>query len=201
LVEHWLLSRAGQLVGIDDVQWLLDRIARSQPALVRETVPKMIPLAEFKELLCELLREGMSLDHAAQVLEALACEPKGVDTDDLVDRIRRRLAPLITAGLKKGGRDIPALELDDDMVSVLTSSLNRTARGKRLALPIDVLDRIVRASQKAVENVSDPVLLVPSELRRPLAALLAPELPQLTVVAHDEIEPSAPMEIVGQISV
>ncbi len=200
IARMWLLRRPKQLIGVDDVQRLIDEVAQSRPALVRETVPKMIGLPRLTELLGVLAGERLSLDHLGEVLEALSREEPNSAIDDLVMRIRQRLAPVITASLPMKGANIAVLTLDEDVASVLKNSLSRTAGGERLILPPRMLDQFVQACAKAVGGRSDAVLLVEAPLRRPLYGMLGAELPQLRVIATDEIEPAARVEIAGKVT-
>ncbi|MCP4675765.1 MAG: FHIPEP family type III secretion protein [Deltaproteobacteria bacterium] len=201
VVESLVRSRAGQLVGVDETQRLVDRIARTRPTLVRETVPKTIELPALAELLAGLVGEGISLDHLAEVLEAISRLGAGAEPEELLQEVRLRLAPVITAQVLEGENNLLALTLDIDVESVLLDALTATSRGYRLALAADVTGEIIAACREAAKDVRHPVLLVRSQLRRSLAELLRVELPGLTVLAHGEIEPHVTIELVGKVEV
>ncbi len=200
-VEAWMRSKAGQLVGLDETQYLLDRLGRERPVLIRETIPKAIELPALAEILAGLVVEGVSLDHLGQVLEVLSRGKKTSVSDDLLQQVRHGLAPVITAQVMNGRDSLRVVALDSDVEAVLEDGLSQTARGRRLALQAEVINEFVRAVQVAVDGQEHPVLLVKPQLRRSLAELLAVELSDLKVVAHGEIEPHIRVEIVGKVAV
>jgi type III secretion protein V len=68
-----LLRRYGhEFVGIEETQGLLDRLAQTHPALVREVVPKLISPTLLADVLRRLVEEGVSLRNLKDVLGALA---------------------------------------------------------------------------------------------------------------------------------
>ena len=52
---------AGQLIGQDDVQILLDNLSKSAPNLVESVVPKLVPLHNLTGILRELLSERVPI--------------------------------------------------------------------------------------------------------------------------------------------
>ncbi len=200
-VEALLRSRAGQLVGVDETQRLVDRVALTRPTLVRETVPKVIELPALTELLAGLVGEGISLDHLTEVLEAISRLGATAEPEELLQEVRLRLAPVITAQVLEGEKKLFAITLDIDVESVLLDALTATSRGYRLALGADVTAELVVACREAVKDLERPVLLVKTQLRRSLATLLATELPELTVLAHGELEPHITVELVGKVEI
>jgi flagellar biosynthesis protein FlhA len=74
LVTHLteeLKRHAWELLGRQQVQNLLDNIKTTQPALVDEVVPRMFSLGEVQKVLCNLLRENISIRDFATILETL----------------------------------------------------------------------------------------------------------------------------------
>ena len=60
---------AGELLGQDDVQLLLDNLSQSSPSLVQPVVPK--PLHSLTGILRELLAERMPISDLRRILETL----------------------------------------------------------------------------------------------------------------------------------
>ena len=56
-----LSKQAAELLGQDDVQLLLDNLAKSSPQLVSSTVPKLVPLNILTTILKTLLAENCLL--------------------------------------------------------------------------------------------------------------------------------------------
>ncbi|MCP4604095.1 MAG: FHIPEP family type III secretion protein [Proteobacteria bacterium] len=200
-VGIWLRSKAWQLVGIDEVQRLVDRVARTRPVLVRETVPKLLGLPALTELLQGLVRDGISLNHLAEVLEVLSRATARDDSDELVQEVRQGLTSVITALVADDRDSLSVLMLDIDLESVLETSLVTTSRGRRLALSADVATQVVQACRESAQDVERPVFLVKPQLRSHLADLLAVKFQSARVVAYGEIESSMTIEVVQRVDV
>ncbi|MFO8071940.1 MAG: flagellar biosynthesis protein FlhA [Polyangia bacterium] len=188
-------------LGLDETQEVLDRLATSRPVLVRETVPGRVSLAGLADLLHALELEGIGAEHLAETLEAVAREPAGLEPDELLQRVRQRLAPLITSRLAGGKRELDVAVLEDELESVLESGLTPTASGKRLALPAELGAEAVAAIAAGLEPLPRPLLLVKPALRLPLARLLRAASKEAVVLAHGEIEDRVPVRVAGSIGI
>ena len=62
---------AGQLLGQDDVQSLLDNLGQTSPHLVESVVPKLVPLHSLTAILRTLLDEGVPISDLRGILEDL----------------------------------------------------------------------------------------------------------------------------------
>ena len=65
-------QHAHELLGHEEVQQLLDRLAETDPKLVDNLVPKQLPLSVVVRVLQNLLREGVSIRSLRLIAESLA---------------------------------------------------------------------------------------------------------------------------------
>jgi flagellar biosynthesis component FlhA len=201
VTQQWLRRRAAKLVGIDETQILLDKVARTRPVLVRETVPKRISLPALSGLLGELVDEGISLDYLSDILHVLSRIPSEIKSHELLEQVRRGISHLITANVQDEEGNVGVLTLGRDLEGVLHSGLITTSTGQKLVLPPDILGDIVEAIGRVSHDMERPVLLVTSKLRRPFFGLFAAYLPKFAVVAHNELEPHVPVEVIAKVEV
>jgi len=181
---------AGRLLGLQEVQAMLEGLEREAPALVRALLDKM-PLALLADVLRRLLQERVSIRNLRGVLEALL-EP-GVEGDGavLAERCRQALARWLAAEHAPAGSLYAYLldpsveetlrasgggELDPLTVGALLGAVGRLAEGQRL------------------------VLLTAPDVRRTLRALCAGAYPEVTVLAYGELEPSLRVRPLGRLS-
>jgi flagellar biosynthesis protein FlhA len=91
---------AHELLGRQEVQGLLDHLAKARPKVVEELVPQLLPVGGVQKVLQNLLREGVSIRDLATVLEAVADHAtRTKDTDVLTEHARRALGRAITQKL------------------------------------------------------------------------------------------------------
>jgi len=95
--------RPGELLGLEEAQRELDRLAREAPALVRTVVPGLLELPRFSGLLRALLAEGVSVRPLREILEAVAASAVPADDDALLAGVRERLGRPLTHAHLRGG--------------------------------------------------------------------------------------------------
>jgi flagellar biosynthesis component FlhA len=186
---------------LDRTQALVDALAESRPVLVRETVPRLVALPALAELLTLMRDDGLGEEHAADILEALARDGGKGSPNELAERLRRRMAGVITARLVGAERGVAVAVLERDVEAVLENALCRTADGDRLALPEAELRGVVEACAVALRGMERPVLLVSSRVRRAVASALGAHRVAADVIAHGELEGDVDVRIAARISV
>jgi type III secretion protein V len=180
---------AGELLDLQETRGLLDRLERSAPALVHNTLPKPVSLKLLAEVLRRLLAEGVSIRPLAQILEALGAETASdLDPSVLVERVRLRLGRQISSAHARAG--IVALHPVDPMIEdAVRDAVAASGEGGALALPPEQARDIVTAVRNAVRSHPDaPAAVVTQpDVRRHLRKLLETELPEVAVLSYPEL--------------
>jgi flagellar biosynthesis protein FlhA len=199
-----LRANAHRLIGRQEVQHLLDVLARSAPKLVDDVVPASLPLGELVRILRNLARESVSIRDLRTILEALAeLTAQTKDPEQLTEMVRERLAPHITSRFKGPDGTVAAMTLDPRLEEVLRRSLREIAAGTGGALDPALLRAVVQSAEQAVgafyAQQAAPLLVAPPDLRRYVRAIFEWKLPQLAVASFREIEPSATLRVVERL--
>ena len=205
IVIHLLqvLRRYGyEFVGIEETQSLLDRLASTHPALVREVVPKVVSPALLTDILRRLAAEGISLRSLREILGALA-ERTTVDSDALAltEHVRAALRRQITFAHAGDSGVLHAYFLDPMIEDTVREAAQPTAAGSILALEPELASDIVKAVGRAVAGNLAPVIVTTADIRCHLRRLLETEHPKVAVLSYQEIEPDVKLESLGRITV
>jgi type III secretion protein V len=188
-----LRRSAHLLVGVQEVQALLDSLEPSAPALVRE-VARQLPPAIIGETFRRLLEEGVSIRPLRAILDALLAAPAGSSACALADASRRSLARHIAHPLLRG-RAIEALLLDPAAEVALRDALH----GDVAALPHSLVQSLVLSVESGLAGFPHArALLAPGDVRRPLRNLLSQRFPGLAVLGYDEVPPDLAVRPVGR---
>ena len=186
-------SRASDLLGIQEVQEMLDRLERQQPALVRNLVPTPLPLPLLAAVLRRLLAERVSIRPLREILQALSLQanPRS-DPDELAELARAGLSRQISHRYAPDGV-LAVHRLDPELEDAIRDAVHKSESGATyLALPPDQARDIVRAVVRACSphDGSQPaVLLAASDIRRHLQRLIEPELPEAVVLGLSDLAP------------
>jgi len=203
-LSELIRKNAHELIGRQEVQELLAACAKEAPKLVEDTVPGVVSLGELVRVLRGLLREGISVRDLRTILEAVAdAAPRSKDAHFLVEQVRRRLARQITSRVSDKGV-VHALTLERPAEDALRQSLGQNDGEPTLAPDLDTARRLIasletRASTLAAAGHS-PVLLAPTDLRKPLFDFASRFVPELSVISARELVPGTTIEPAGTVS-
>jgi flagellar biosynthesis protein FlhA len=198
-------AQAPRLLGRQEVQRLLDVLARTSPKLVDDVVPNLLSLGELVRVLRNLVKEGISIRDMRTILEALGeLSAQTKDPEQLTELVRERLGPQITARFKTKEGVVNALTLDARLEQVLRQSLSEVARGVGGALDPELLRSLAAAVERALPafgaHGASPLVVTAPDLRRYVRAILERKLPQVPVVSFREIDPSAPLRVIDRLA-
>ena len=199
-----LRTNAHRLLGRQEVQHLLDVLARSAPKLVDDVVPGVVNLGELVRILRNLARESISIRDMRTILESLAeLAAQTKDPEQLTELLRERLAPHITARFKAPDGSVAAMTLDPRLEETLRRSLREIAAGTGGALDPALLRSVVQSAERALgafhaQNAT-PLLVTPPDLRRYVRAIFEWKVPQLAVASFREIEPTATLRVIERL--
>ena len=196
VVEH-LASvarrHAPALLGLQDVQLLLDALEARCPALVRPVMEK-VPLPVLTDVLRRLLHEGVSVRNLRGVLETLASPGVEGDAAALAERCRQALARWISHRHAPSGA-LFAWLVDPGLEETLRT---RTVDGAP-ALEPERVQALLEAVAGLVED-GRAVLLASGDVRRPLRALCEGAFPDVAVLAYAELDPALRVKPLGRLS-
>ena len=198
-------NNAHDLLGRQDVQHLLDNLAKSNPKAVEELVPNLLTLGVVQKVLQNLLRERISIRDMLTIVETLAdFAPMGKDPDLLTEYVRQRLAKGMLAPYLQEGKILQVTIFDRDLEEILNKNIKHTEHGSYLTLAPGLVEEIVQAVSKEVEQQvainTQPVIMTSPSLRRHLRKLIEPSLPAVMVVSHAEIVDDINLQSSGKVS-
>ncbi|MEO8038221.1 MAG: flagellar biosynthesis protein FlhA, partial [Betaproteobacteria bacterium] len=113
-------AHAAELLGREEVQSLLDHLAKESPKLIEEVVPKLVPLGTLQKVLGNLLTEGVHIRDMRTILETLAEHaPRTQDPDELTATVRVAMSRAIIQTVQPGGGELQVIALDPALEQVL----------------------------------------------------------------------------------
>jgi flagellar biosynthesis protein FlhA len=195
-----LRINAPRLVGRQEVQHLLDLLAKTTPKLVDDVVPALLSLGDVVRVLRNLVREGVSIRDMRTILESLAeLSATTKDVEQLTELVRERMSAHITAKLRQADGSIAALTLDPRLEETLRRSLRDIASGNGGPIDPQMLKNVTEGAQKALAKFTalgaTPLVITPPDLRRYVRAIFERKVSQLSVVSFREVDPSVQLRV------
>ena len=206
IVRHVLevVRRYGsEMLGIQEVQILVEGLEKSHPALVREVVPKIVSWVLLTDVLRRLAEEGVSLRAFREILGALAeWAPLERDPVSLTEHVRGALRRQISAKHLSANGTLAVFLLDPMVEETIRESIQKTPTGSYLALEPALSRDIISAVTKSVgPGRRGVVILTSAEIRRYVRRLIEAENPFLPVLSYGEITPETKLQPLGRIKV
>ena len=200
-----LRSHADELLGRQDVQKLLDRLAQQHPKAVEELTPQLLPLGTIQRVLQNLLKERVSIRDFLTIVETLAdYAPLTKDPDLLTEYVRQKLARSIVKQYETSEGVLPLITLDQQTEDLLRDRIQKGEYGANLSLEPNLVQKMVMNLHQALERMAQlnyqPVLLCSPVLRRHLKRLLDRILPQVAVLSHSELPPQTKIQSMGTVT-
>jgi flagellar biosynthesis protein FlhA len=201
-ISEIIKQHGHELIGRQEVQGLLDNLAKSYPKLVEELVPATVSLGTIMRILQNLLKESVSIRDLRTILETIA-DWAGVtqDTDVLTEYVRHALSRTISSELASDGV-IPIITLAKPVEDAIQSAVQHKETGSYLAIDPAIAQTILDSIGQAVslfDGGSRPTLLVTPQIRPHVRSLTERYYPTLTIISHNEITPNLKVRSLGTV--
>jgi flagellar biosynthesis protein FlhA len=202
-LSNVIQTHASELLGREETQQLVDRVAKESPKLVEDLIPKTLQLSTLQKVLQNLLAENVHIRDMRTILEVLADHAmRTQDTEILTAAVRTALGRAITQQLFAGNEEIQVIALEPRLESMLmhaTQTPGMDGPGLEPGLAEQLLESVSQSAAEQEQLGVPSVLLVPSQLRSVLARFLRRSVPNLSVLSHNEIPDGRTIRIVHTV--
>lgn len=207
MITHWseIMKRyAHELLSRQDVSTMLDNVKKTNPIVVDDIIPKVISVGYLQKILANLLKEGIPIRDLETILETIGDHSNVLkDADIITEYVRQSLKRTITHRFAEAN-SLRVITLDTQIEDLIVSSVKKSDQGSYLAMPPDMIQRIVTASNREIDKIKDviPTVIV---LTSPVVRIYYKKLteqfiPNITVLSYSEIDSTAQIQAIGNIS-
>lgn len=201
-------KHSDEMLGHEDIQQLLDNLAKNSPKLVEELVPNTISLNVLRKVLQNLLKENVSIRDFRSIAEALTGFGQSQDTDALTSVSRRALARQIVQGIIGNDEELPVMTLDPNLEQLLLNSVAQAQKsGVEESAYIEPMlaerlqNSLLEAAKQQEMAGKALILLVAAPLRTMMAKFIRMFIPDMNVLAFTEVPENKRLTIDASISV
>jgi flagellar biosynthesis protein FlhA len=196
-----LQNHAHELLGHEETQLLLERLAVSAPKLVEELTPKTLPMSVIARVLQNLLEERISVRNIRKIAETLAEQGgKTQDPDALSAAVRVALGRSIVQSVAGMRADLPVLTLEPELERILNeSSRDGASLGVEPGLVARLHERLTDQAQKQ-EIAGEPAVLLVAPNLRPWLSRMLRGVRNLHVLSYNEIPDDKRIQMLAAVS-
>jgi flagellar biosynthesis protein FlhA len=201
-LSHVIQTHGHELLGHEEVQALLNTLAKTTPKLV-EDLNKLLPLGTVVRVLQGLLAERVPIRNTRTIVETLAEHAtRTQDPVQLQAQVRVALGRQIVQDIVGTQIELPVITLEPDLEQLLSSSLagtNAATPGLEPGLAERMQRRLAEAAERQEVAGEPAVLLVPPQLRQTLARFMRSIVPSMHVLAWNEIPDNRKVRLVTAV--
>jgi flagellar biosynthesis protein FlhA len=200
-LSQLLQNNAHELMGHEECQKLLDRLAETSPKLVEDLTPKLLPMSVITRVLQNLLEENISLRNIRKIAETLAEHgTKSQDPATLSAAVRVSLGRSIVHNVAGTRVELPVLTLDPELERILNESAQE---GGNIGLEPAMVERLHESladKAQSQEIAGEPAVLLVAPEVRPWMARMMRNIRNLHVLAYNEVPDDKRIQMIAAVS-
>jgi len=201
-------KHSDEMLGHEDVQQLLDNLAKSSPKLVEELTPNTISINVLRKVLQNLLREKVSIRDFRSIAESITGFGTSQNADILTAACRQSLSRQIVQGIVGNTNELAVMTLDPSLEQLLLKSIEQAQNSgadEGAFIEPTMAERLQQSlmdTASKLEMEGKPlVLLVAAPVRLTLSKFTRLFIPDMHVMAFNEVPDNKQLVIEASIGV
>lgn len=201
ILEYVSIKYVEEIFDYNDINRYIEIVSEDNLYLIENIVPDFVSIAELKFILTSLIKERVSIKDIVYIFEKINDFADEETKEDLLSRVRHSLSRQISKSIANENNLIQAFELSAESSKYLESKIS----GKSSVIRIDnnkmqaVVNNIYKAIDKFPVTSDDIVIIVPIELRQITSVVLSQLMPNIKVVAKEEIAGGYNLEVIDRV--
>lgn len=188
-ITEIIKTHAQELLGRQELKSILDNVKETYPNLVEELIPNILSMGSVHKVCLNLLREQISIRDMVRILETLSDQAVMTkDPDILTEYVRNALSRAICKPLIGNDGVLRVFTVDPFIEETIADSINEDQ--SRINLDVKTTQGIINSVAQSINSAvmdTQPIILCSSLIRRHFKKLTERFMPNLTVLAYNEI--------------
>ncbi len=202
-LSQTLTNNAERLLGYEEVQNLIDLLAKQSPRLVDGLIPDLLPLGVVVKVMQNLLSEAIPVKDIRTIVQTLSeYASKSQDPDILTAAVRIALRRMIVQEISGMAEELPVITLVPELEQLLHKTM-QTAGGESTGIEPGLAERLQQSLSEATQHQElqgeAAILLTSGVLRSTLARFVKNTIPSLRVLSYQEVPDEKKIRIVKAV--
>ena len=201
VIEYTVTKYIDDLFDYSDINRYIEVVGNQNLYLIENIIPDYLSVAELKYILASLIKEKVSIKDIVYIFEKINDFADETDKEELLERIRISLARQISSSLTdEQNKTIYAYELskeslksftgdktDDDVIRIESNKIT------------EIADKIRAKVNEFTPDTKEIILIAPMKIRHLIFLILSQMIPNIRVVAREELIFDYPLQIISII--
>lgn len=211
VIEEISIREVSDIMDYNDVNKYLEIVAENNSFLIENLMPDYLNVADLKYLLTCLIRERVSIKNIVYLFEKINDYANEPTKEDLYSKVRLAFSKLILKDLIQDGK-IKYIKLSEASINLFTKFFEKRIDEDENFEEEENDDFILRIEANGVNKLADrinkfvknkildtPIITAPMELRHIIFVVLSEFIPNITVLAQEEIINECDCNVVGTV--
>ncbi len=200
-LSQLLQTNAHELLGHEECQQLMDRLATASPKLVEELTPKLLPMSVITRVLQNLLEEHIPLKNIRKIAETLAEHGgRSQDPDVLSAAVRVALGRSIVHNVAGTRSELPVMTLEPELERILNESAQDGGNIGLEPAMVERLHQTLTDKAQSQEIAGEPAVLLVAPQIRPWMSRMMRNIRNLHVIAYNEVPDDKRIQMIAAVS-
>lgn len=201
IIEHTVTKYIDDLFDYSDINRYIEIVGNQNLYLIENIIPDYMSVAELKFILTSLIKEKVSIKDIVYIFEKINDFADETDKEELLERIRISLARQISNSLtSEQNKTIYAYELSPASLKAFSGD---KSDDEVIRIESNKIEEVIKHIKDKVNEFSpdekEIVLIAPMKIRHLIFLILSQMLPNIRVIAREELIFDYPLQIISCI--
>lgn len=199
-IEYISIKEVSDIMDYNDINKYVEIVLEKNSFLVDNIIPDFLTAADLKYLLTCLIREKVSIKNIVYLFEKINDYANEPTKEDLLDKVRLAFSKLIIKDLAVDG-ELKVLELSDETAEMISEFFNEDEGESIIRIDAKDVQTIAAKVNKIAKTkkLETPILAVPMDLRHMIFVILSEFIPNITVLANEELVCNYNIKFIGKV--
>lgn len=199
-IETIAIKEVSDIMDYNDINKYVEIVLENNSFLVDNIIPDFITAADLKYLLTCLIREKVSVKNIVYLFEKINDYANEPTKEDLLDKVRLAFSKLIVKDLAKNG-ELKVIEFSDETLEKVEGFFGEDEGESIIRIDANDVQEIATKINKLVKSkkLENAVIAVPMDIRHMVFVILSEFVPDITVLACEELVSECNIKFVGKV--
>ncbi len=201
IIEYAVSKYIDDIIDYSDINRYIEIVGNQNLYLIENIIPDYLSVAELKYILASLIKEQVSIKDIVYIFEKINDFADETNKEELLERIRVSLARQISKSVcNNQDNTIYAYELSNECIKSFMGNKSDDEVIRIESSKIEeVINKIKTKAEKHTPDAKEIILVAPMRLRHIIYLILSQMIPNIKVVAREELLFEYPLKIIDTI--
>lgn len=200
LIEYTVTKHIDDIFDYSDINRYIEIVGNQNLYLIENIIPDYMSVAELKYVLASLIKEKVSIKDIVYIFEKINDFADETNKEELLERIRVSLSRQISKSVADKDKNIYAFELSE---ASLKSFVGNKTDDEVIRIESNKIEKVVETLKEKVSEFApeskEIILIAPMKIRHLIYLILSQMVPNLRVIAREELLFEYPLQIISVI--